>query len=498
MTLGLNRASSLAFKTEVTAGEYLEPTSGAEFVPLRPKSEIKYEPESLASDELLNDIGEAKAAVGKEKVSGSHAAYVRHSGVEGQEPEVGILYESILGSKHVMGTEYDTVSSSTTSIVKVNTGEGASFTAGQALLLKNSAGYEMRNIASISGDNLTVNFALNNAPASGVNLGKAVTYKPAATGHPTFSITKYVGGGFAKEASAGNTTTEASFKLEANKFGEVDFSFEGTKYYYNPIIITSSNKYLDLTDDEGTTFVAITEGIYKTPIALADAIQVALDALNIETYTCTFSNTTGKFTIASGSVALSLLFNTGANVANSIGPTIGFSAASNKTGAVTYTSDNAQSYAASLTPSYDTADAIVLKGADLFIGNSSDNVCVCAQSVSLKLSKKTEDVEAICEENGILEKIATSRTVEMTVSAAVKKHDVALLDSLLKNTTISAMLNAGPKVGGNWVAGKCFNLYLQNCTVSSHSFKGDSFTAVELTLKGFVTSSSKDLYVNFV
>jgi hypothetical protein len=408
------------------------------------------------------------------------------------------MYESLMGDKQVAATEYDTVSSSTTTVVKVNTGEGAQFIEGQALLIKNGSGYEIRNINSISGDNLTVNFALDNAPGTGVNLGKAITYIPAASGHPTFSTTKYIGGSHAKEAVAGNTVTELSLKMDANGFGEAEFSYEGTKYYYNPIIITSSNKYLDLTDDTGTLAVSVVEGVYKTPVELADTLAAALDVASTETYTVTYSSTTGKFTIASGSTVLSLLWKTGTNAANSIGTTLGFLVASNDTGAVTYTSDNAQTYTASYTPSYDSADAIIIKGAELFIGNSTDNVCICAQSVALTISKTVEDVDCICEDTGVLEKIPTARTVEMQVTAVLKKYDVALLDALLNNDGISAMLNAGPKSGGNWVAGSCFNAYLQKCTVSQYTTSGDSFVQANITLKGYVSSTEKDIFLNFV
>lgn len=498
MSVGLNRASTFAIKEESTAGTYVAPTGATSFVALRPGNETSYEPENLENDELLNDIGAAKSFIGKEVVTGSHSAYLRHSGVEGQEPQLGVLYESVLGDKNVAGNEYDTVSSSTTTTIKVNTGEGAQFREGQALLVKKGSGYEIRNVNSISGDDLSLNFALTNAPASGVNLGKAITYIPAASGHPTFSTTKYIGGGHAKEVTAGNTATELSLTMDANGFGEVEFSYEGTKYYYNPIIITASNKYLDLTDDTGTLAVTVAEKIYKTPVELADALAAALDAASTETYTVTYSSVTGKFTIASGSSTLSLLWNTGTNAANSIGTTLGFSVAANDTGSVTYTSDNAQTYAAPYTPSYDAADAIIVKGADLFIGTQSENICICAQSVSLTVSKEIEDVDCICEETGILEKIPTARTAELQVTAVLKKYDVALLDALLKNSEISAMMNAGPKSGGNWIPGKCFNLYMQSCTVGAFKVTGDSFVQAEITLKGFVTSGTKDIFLNFV
>lgn len=498
-TVGLTRASTFAIKEETVAGTYVAPSVGADFVALRPGNETTYEPEQLESDELLNDIGAAKSFVGKEKVSGSHSAYLRHSGVEGQEPQLGLLYESILGTKAVASVEYDTVSASTVNVVKVNTGEGANFVVGQPLMVKNALGYEIRNVSAIVGDNLSVNFSLNNAPTSGVNLGKGITYIPTASDAPTFSTTKYIGSGFAKEVSAGNSVSELALTLDANGFGEVEFSYEGTKYFFNPITITASNKYIDLTDDVGTIAVVIAEAVYKTPIELAEAIDAALNASSTETYTCTFSSVTGKFTIASGSTVLSLLWSTGANTANSIGATLGFLVAADDTGAVTYTSDNAQSYAASITPVYDSSDAIIVKGADLFIGTQADNICICAQTVSLTISKTLEDVDCICEETGILEKIPTARTVEMSVTAVLKKHDVALLDALLKNSGISAMFNAGPKTGGNFVPGKCFNAYLPNCTVSAYKTTGDSFIQAEITLKGFVSAAGgKDVFLGFI
>lgn len=493
--VGLQRASIFALKKETTAGDYLPPTLGAEFVPLRPGNSLNFQAEQLESDELLNDIGAAKAFTGKESVEGSHSAYLRHSGVEGQEPEVGVLYESLMGEKDVTLSETTLISGSTTTVLKPT----VSLTKGKAVLIKDSAnGYSIRNVKSMVGGDATLNFAVTTAPASGVGLGKPVSYFPVAQGHPTFSTTKYLGNGHAIEASSGNTVTEFSLTADANGFGEVEFSYQGTKYFFNPITITASTKYIDVTDDTGTFAAAVPEKIYKTPIELADALNTALNDASTETYTVTYSSSTGKFTIASGSTVLSLLWNTGANAANTIGGKIGFSVAANDTGATSYTSDNAQTYEAAVVPSYDAADAIIIKGAELFIGNQTDNACICAQSVTLTVSKEVEDVDCICEETGVKEKIATARTVEMTVTAVLNKYDAALLDALLKNKSISAMLNAGPKTGGNWVPGKCFNAYLENCTVSAYTTTGDSFIQAEITLRGFVTADSKDLYINFV
>lgn len=497
MSVGLQRATIFAIKEETTVGEYVKPDSGLQFVPLRPGNTLNFSAESLDSDELLNDIGAAKSFVGKESSEGSHSAYLRHSGVEGQEPQLGVMFESVMGTKTVNASEYSSQAGSDNSKVVVSS--GSNFYPGQALLIKSGAGYEIRNVKEISTNDLVLNFK-SSASASGLSLGKAITYIPAPQGHPTFSATKYLGNGFAIEATAGNTVNELSLTADANGFGEVEFSYAGTRYFFNPMVVDSSNKYLDFTDDNGTFAVVLAEKVYKTPIELADALKSAMVASSpTETFDVKYDKGAGTFTISSStSAVLELLWDSGTNAANSIGELLGFDVASDDTGATTYTSDNELVLTAGITPVYDTADAIIIKGAELFIGGADDNVCVCAQTVSLTISKETEDVDCICEETGVKEKVAVSRSVEMSVTAVLNKHDATLLDALLKNSGVAAMLNAGPKTGGNWVPGKCFNVYLQNCTVASYTTTGDSFIQAEITLRGFVTSTSKDVYINFV
>jgi hypothetical protein len=494
--VGLQRASIFALVKEVNAGDYAKPTLGAQFVPLRPGNTLNFQPEQLESDELLNDIGAAKSFVGKETVEGSHSAYLRHSGVEGQEPELGVLYESIMGSKAIAVSEFVTLAGCTAEILKV--ADGSNFIAGQALLIKDSAnGYSIRNIKSISGNDLVLSFALNAAPSAGVSLGKAITYLPVAQGHPTFSTTKYLGNGYAIESSAGNTATELSLTADANGFGEIEFSYQGTKYFFNPIEIKADNKFLDFESDSGVYAVSIPEGIYKTPIEVAAALDVSMNDIAPESFSVMYSNSAGKFSISSNSVLFSLLLSSGLNSTESIGPVLGFNIV-DKIDAQSYTSDSEQVYTSPVSPDYDSADAIIIKGAELLIGSEIDNACICAQTVSMTVSKEVVDVDCICEETGIKEKIANARSVEMSVTAVLNKHDAALLDALLKNKSISASLAAGPKSGGNWLAGRCYNHYLQNCTVASYTTTGDSFIQAEITLRGFVTATGKDLYINFV
>src|SRR5690606_17278141 len=125
-------------------------------------------------------IGAAAPVLGAEAPALSLNHYLRHSGVEGQEPNFGLLLEGAFGDKSVASTEYDTVANSTAgsssarAVVKVDSGEGVNFERGHALMIKDQTnGYSIRPVFSISSDDLSLGFNLGNAPGSGVNLGKA-------------------------------------------------------------------------------------------------------------------------------------------------------------------------------------------------------------------------------------------------------------------------------------------------------------------------------------
>jgi hypothetical protein len=497
MAVGISKNSVFAIREEVTAGTLIAPSAAAQFVPLRPGNEMNYTVETLDNEELNADIGAAKKFKGKESVEGTHSAYIKHSGVEGQEPQVGILYESVFGDKTVNATEYDTTTGSSVSAVVMPVGEGANFYVGQALLIKDSTnGYSVRNISSISTDTLNLNFNLDNAPASGVNLGRAITYKPVGSGHPTFSGWKYDANGHAVQAAAGCTVSEISAEFPVNEFASVEFSYQGTKYFYNPIEITSSTRFFDFNDGVDRS-CSVPVGFYRDPMELATALQTAInDSPSAFTATVTFSSVTGLFNITFSSAA-SIEFATGANTANTIATKIGFAVADSSS-AISHTSANAQTYVAPFTPAYDSSDPVVVKDAELFIGSSTDNVCLCATSATVTISKEVEDVDCICEETGTKEKIATGRAVSIEAELVLEKHQVRLFNNLLNNTSIQAMLNAGPKSSGNWIPGKCVNVYLRNAVVSEHTIGGDSFITASVVINGFVAASSKDVYWNFI
>lgn len=496
------RSSVLAVMAEVTEGTPVIPAGADDFIPLQ--SDFTMEPafEQLENAELKSSIGMSKTIVGSENPTASFSAYIKHSGSEGDASQLDPILLSAFGDAVDAGGEYDTIAGSTTTVVKVDTGEGTNFSRGHLLLVKDPVnGYSIRPVHSVSGDDLTLGFPLQNAPGTGVNLGDAVFYRPVNTGHPTLTMWHYAGNPGAVQMMAGSRVTEASITFQAGQLINSTFNLEGLEYFFNPINITSSTRYLDFTDDGGTHAAVVATGFYKDPHELAEALQTAIAGVTTETITVVYSDTTGKFTIAtSTSAVLSLLWNTGTNAANTIGTKIGFFVAANDTGATTYTSDVPQTLSAPYTPSYDVSDPLVAKSNLLLIGSGTETACFAANNVVVTLSTPRSIIDSICADSGRSGSLVNTREVTITVDAILNEYDADKFKRMRTNQETRFFYAFGEKSGNNWVAGKSGGVYVPTCVVSSMSLNdNDGIYDISLELKGFVDANGNgEIYLGFV
>jgi hypothetical protein len=90
-------------------------------------------------------------------------------------------------------------------------------------------------------------------------------------------------------------------------------------------VVTTEANYIDFIESFGGTVksVAVPAGNYTTT-SLALAIKTAMQTLSVQTITVSYDGSTGKWSIQGSGLYLAILWETGANVAKSIGPTIGF------------------------------------------------------------------------------------------------------------------------------------------------------------------------------
>lgn len=504
------RSSVFGLKAETTAGTYMALGAATDFTTLREGFTFQSGVNTVDSDELVNDIGASEGFVTSESPSGSVPKYFKASGTEGVAPDYALLIKSAMGSQTDNSTQYDTVSSSTAgtaaarAVLNVDTGEGVQFAEGQAVLIKDGTnGYSIRNVDSISSDALSLNFNLAAAPGSGVNLGKAIHWAPAISGHPTFTAHHYQASSSSAlhQAIVGCRTTNMSIEFPANELATCAFDFEGIGFYYNPMVVTSSNKYIDFNiDGGGTDFSAqLTVKAYKSPKDLAREVAIKMTALAGATISCDYDSTTGKFTISKASGTLQILWNTGTNTANGAHTLLGYSSAGDDTGALTYTSDNAQTYSPSYTPSYDTSNANVVRYNELLIGGFARKDNRPATNVSFTVSTPVTSIPDLTAETGIGENLINQRTATFSATLIFQEHELDAFDALVNNSTTSVMFNHGPKSGGNWVAGSCVNIYMPNAKVTSHVVSdSDGFLVVEIECKGFVNSDKKDCHINMI
>lgn len=500
MELGSSKSNVLAIVAEVTDGTPVDPAGVTDYVVLQPDANMNPAFELLENEEIRASIGKAKGVQGLERPEMSFSHYLKHSGTEGDAPEISAILKAVFGSETVNATARTLDAASSVSVAKMTAG-GGDFARGFAVLVKDGTnGYSIRPVHSVAGNDLTLGFNLLNAPAAGVTLGKCINYSPANTGHQSLTAHLFRGNGQAKEVMSGCKVTSFGFNANAGEFINANFSLSGTKYHFNPIRIAAADTKLDFVDDGGDHVATVTAKLYRDPYELAEALQTAMNAVSTDVITVSFSSTTGKFTIAGDGALFQLEWNTGANTANTIGDKIGFSVAADDTGSLTYTSDNAQSYAAAHVPSYDAADPLAAKNQEILLGDATDTTKFEAASIDFSMSNERTEVKSICAESGVNSIKVTGREVTVRITALLDKHDADKFRRFRANTDTRFAYNFGTKSGGNWEAGKCGCLYIPTCTVTSFSLTDlDSVIGIEIELKAFVDSSGNgEVYLNFL
>jgi len=506
------RTSRLALVAESTRGTAVEPSSANDYTALQDDVDLSPSFDELENAELSGSIGQKQTTLGLERPEMSFSHYMRHSGVEGQAPDYNLLLKSLFGTETVNGTEYDTIAGSTAgtstarAVIKVDSGEGSNFARGQALLIKDATnGYRVRNIYSISSDDLTVGFNLANAPGVGVNTGKCVAYSPGATdsAYVALSAWLYRGNGGALELMTGSRATSMNIELAAGEYINGSFTLQGLEYKFNPITIDSSSKYIDFTDDGGTTVATLTEGTYKDPNELAAHIQTvgaaAAAASGGDDFLCTYSSSTGKFTISTTTgTLLSLLWNTGTNAANSAGTTLGYAVAADDTGALSYASDSAQDWSSPHTPSLDSENPVAAKNIEVMWGDYDEYVCKAASSVSINIDHDVADVNSICAVSGRSDTVYSGRTVTVDATLLLTRHEADTFTRFREGTSVPFACNWGRKSGGNWVAGSVTNFYMPDATITSFNVgDGDGLVTLDLSFRAYVgAGQTEEVYLN--
>ena len=500
----------MAVVEEINEGVPVAPSSGNDYFATQEGFELVPQIDTLDNAELTGSLGFAKPIQGMENPTASFSHYLRGSSFEGVESDFALLIYAAFGDKTVNAVEYDTIAASTAgdadaaAIIKVDAAEGLSHYRGQALLIKDSGlghNYSVRNIESISTDDLILAFNLDDAPGVGINLGKAITYFPGEA-HPTLSIWNYRANGGAIELISGAKVTEMSVEITAGDLINAAFSFEGMKFYFDSLLVDASNKYLDFDIGGLELNAEIAIGMYRDPYDLAGAIERAMDDLSADEITVSYDKSNGKYNIASDGITLNLLWKTGVHGSNNtdthIGSLIGYSDVADDAAATDYDGDLAIDITSPYTPIVDSADPLVAKANECLMGDFADKDCICAATVGFTLANSKVNEPCVCSDTGKSGTEITGREVTVSLTGLTDSHEQAeKFKRFRTNQKTQFAYTAGLKVGGNWVAGSIVNLFIPSATITDFKLGDlDGMVSYEISLKAYVEGGLDEVYLN--
>ena len=501
----LTRKSALAVTKEVVEGTPVKATAGTDFIALQPDFIITPAQESLTNDEIRNSIGLSKPIPGSETPTATGSHYLRASGLEGVAPGYDPILESCFGDSNVASTEYLTDAGSTTKVLQMLTGEAANFQRGQAVMVKDTVnGYSIRVVDSVDTglDELHLSFELAVAPAAGVATGLAVTYLPADTDHVSLTLWHYLGGGGAICMMSGARVTDASTTFTAGQLINTSYSYEGLEFYFNPLCVDATNDTIDFTDDGGALVATVEQKVYKKPSELACTLQDAMNAASAETYEVTYSNTTGKITIAtSTSAVLDLDWLTGPNNGVTIGGLLGFDVSADDTGALTYESDDPIDLSAPFAVDLDDADPYVAKNMEIMCGDCDDNACIPASEMTVGKALTRTAIESVCARTGIDSSVISERAIEVSITSLLNQYDTDKYCRWIEATDTRMQVSFGEKdKAQNWVPGKSGAMYMPTSVITGvEKSDEDGFIAVTVTAAAFVNKNGDgEVYLNFL
>jgi hypothetical protein len=502
------KSSVFALMVESTQSTPVVPSAATDYIAEQDDFTMASSFEQLENMERLASLGKAKTIIGMESATANMSHYLRAGGTTGVAPAYANVIKSLLGVQTDVTTEDDTVAGSTTTALNVDTGEGAlRWARGHCARVQDSVnGHTIAPVHSVTGDALTLGFALDVAPAAGVNLGKRNVFSPLETGlNQTLTLWEYMGNGGAVRMVSGARCVSMDIEFTAGQLINASYGFEGIRMYMNPVQITASNKYIDFDDGGGEESAALTEDWYATPHDLAAAAQTACDALSSDTITVDYSDVTGKFTFASDGGTFELLAKTGTHGSDNTDThafvTLGFVDTADYTLATTYTSDNAMTLTSPYTPSYDSnIDPLVAKCMTVRIGDQEDNENFSCSAVSVSIATPASDIMDVTACTGKLATLVTARTVTLSVTCLLTKYEADKFYRMTQNKDTRALLVAGSKTNASWDAGKTVAIYLPTTTVSNVQ-NGESDGLYELTfdLNTYIDGDGNgDVYINFL
>jgi hypothetical protein len=219
----------------------------------------------------------ANPRIGMSGVSGSLSAEAKASGTEGAAVDYDIMLESILPGLTTISTTTTTKASGNTgSVLQIEDADISKFTVNDIIVVKQTAGHHPAVITAKTTGVGTATITISPAKASGsfsnsVVISKSKTYKPADSGHKSYSVSNYLANAVRQSGLGCRTTGVKLANFTTGELPSFDFSFEGMTFSTTASTAASHTP----TFDSSLPSVVLNSRIYK------DGTSIAIEGIDM-------------------------------------------------------------------------------------------------------------------------------------------------------------------------------------------------------------------------
>lgn len=267
MGFSIKTNTKVAVTEEITEGTYQAPADSDFVTVLEDGLELNGTKESLERNILGTGLTKAQPRTANREVSGTVPCEFKSGNTEGDAPEYGIMVESSLGDKRSSASSVTSETGHTTTQINIGDADISNFKVGDIALIKEAGAFHLSPITvvdeSIGAAFITILIAGDSAFSDNVEIANFTTYFAADTGHPTFSVTKYIEDNIKTEGLGCRTTSMSVENFSANQLASWSFGVQGLDFNTSVSALSNSPSY-----DQSLPPVIVEACIYKNGVKL--------------------------------------------------------------------------------------------------------------------------------------------------------------------------------------------------------------------------------------
>lgn len=237
MALTVKDNTKVAVMEEVTEGTYVAPAAATDFVQtLSDGFELTPAKELLDRSIFNGSIGKSTPRTGTRTVTGSFPVEARAGEAAGDAPEYDLLMRSGLGSRRQLTAQVTTkAAGNTDQVLQIEDADISSFQVNDIILIREAGDFQVWPITAVDSTGGSANITLLGARAAGAYSASVVieeftSYRPADSGHPSLSISKYVEDARLEQSTGSRVSTISLENFTTGQLASFNFGFEGLDF----------------------------------------------------------------------------------------------------------------------------------------------------------------------------------------------------------------------------------------------------------------------------